>query len=244
MENKNIILIGILIILIIFLSSMIIFTLNNNNTTYERIEITPNGTSIEIPTNNATYVGELNNTGTKLWKFQQGTIMTFNSNEAVNARGLYGLGGAMGVKETKDMILNHFEKRETIDGFTVYTLDADKLDIKGRDTIYCIETGNDTTHDNIIIATDNKDITLHIAKSIQYKTSNSTNNIKDSSDYTENSNSSNSPSVYAYKSDGTPMYSKTEADNYMLKKYGTDDYKRQSNGYIDPDSVGKSKPLK
>ena len=52
------------------------------------------------------------------------------------------------------------------------------------------------------------------------------------------SSSSDSPSVYAYKSDGTPMYSKTEADNYMLNKYGTDDYERQSNGYIDPSSVG------
>ena len=33
------------------------------------------------------------------------------------------------------------------------------------------------------------------------------------------------------------MYRKTEADNYMLKKYGTDKYKKQKNGYIDPDSV-------
>lgn len=52
------------------------------------------------------------------------------------------------------------------------------------------------------------------------------------------SSSSSSQSVYAYKSDGTPMYSKSEADSYMLNKYGTDDYERQSNGYIDPDSVG------
>ena len=61
---------------------------------------------------------------------------------------------------------------------------------------------------------------------------------KTDSEDTSSQTSSSSPSAYAYKSDGTPMYSKAEADSYMLQKYGTDDYERQSNGYIDPSSVG------
>lgn len=174
METKKLIIIGALVIIICVLLGAL-FGILSQNTQYERIEITPNGTSMEIPTDNATYAGEINNTGAKLWTFKQGTLTTYNSEEAANARGLYSLGGALGIKEIKDMVLNHFEKKETIEGYTVYTLDGDTMDIPGRDKVYVIETGNDTTHDNIIIATDNKDITLHIAKSIQYKTSNSTN---------------------------------------------------------------------
>ncbi len=174
METKKLIIIGVLLIIICILAGAII-GLVTQNTQYERIEITPNGTSIEIPTDNATYAGEMNKTGAKMWTFKQGSLTTYNSQEATNARGLYSLGGALGIKEIKDMVLNHFEKKETIDGYTVYTLDGETMDIPGRDKVYVIETGNDTTHDNIIIATDNKDITLHIAKSIQYKTSNSTN---------------------------------------------------------------------
>lgn len=54
----------------------------------------------------------------------------------------------------------------------------------------------------------------------------------------EESSSSNAPSAYAYKSDGTPMYSQSEVDNYMLNKYGMVDYHVGSNGYIDMDEPG------
>ena len=49
---------------------------------------------------------------------------------------------------------------------------------------------------------------------------------------------SSQPSVYAYKSDGTPMYSQAEVDNYMLNKYGMVNYHVGSNGYIDMDEPG------
>jgi hypothetical protein len=72
---------------------------------------------------------------------------------------------------------------------------------------------------------------------VQINNTTSTANNTTNTSTSTSSSSSNSPTIYAYKSDGTPMYSKTEADNYMLKKYGTDKYKKQKNGYIDPDSV-------
>ncbi|MDO5859870.1 Ig-like domain-containing protein [Methanobrevibacter sp.] len=50
--------------------------------------------------------------------------------------------------------------------------------------------------------------------------------------------SSSTPSAYAYKSDGTPMYSQAEVDQYMLNKYGMVDYHVGSNGYIDMDEPG------
>ena len=44
--------------------------------------------------------------------------------------------------------------------------------------------------------------------------------------------------VYAYKSDGTPMYSKAEVDNYVQSKYGAVNYHIQDNGYVNIDDPG------
>ena len=52
------------------------------------------------------------------------------------------------------------------------------------------------------------------------------------------SSSSNEPSAYAYKSDGTPMYSQAEVDRYMYNKYGLVDYHVGDNGYVDMDEPG------
>lgn len=190
METKNLIIIGILAIILCILAGALFGALTNN-VAYERIEMTPNGTSIEVPVDDAKYDGEINETGARLWSFKQGTLMSFNSDEAINARGLYGLGGAMGLKSAQDMVLNHFDKREEIDGYTVYTLDGAKLGIEGRGTLYCIILGNDTTHDNIIITTDNKDITLHMAKSIKYKNASVTSNEESSQSSVSVSNGNN-----------------------------------------------------
>ncbi|WP_067041288.1 carboxypeptidase-like regulatory domain-containing protein [Methanobrevibacter sp. YE315] len=46
------------------------------------------------------------------------------------------------------------------------------------------------------------------------------------------------PTPYAYKSDGTPMYSQAEVDQYMLGKYGMVNYHVGGNGYIDMDEPG------
>ncbi len=44
--------------------------------------------------------------------------------------------------------------------------------------------------------------------------------------------------VYAYKSDGTPMYSQQEVDNYVKSKYGAVNYHIQDNGYVNLDDAG------
>ena len=55
---------------------------------------------------------------------------------------------------------------------------------------------------------------------------------------TSGSSQSSEPTPYAYKSDGTPMYSQSEVSDYMLNKYGMVDYHVGSNGYIDMDEPG------
>lgn len=64
---------------------------------------------------------------------------------------------------------------------------------------------------------------------------------KESSSESQSSSSSSSSSsktAYAYKSDGTPMYSQAEVDQYMYNKYGAVNYHIKSNGYVDMDEPG------
>ena len=49
---------------------------------------------------------------------------------------------------------------------------------------------------------------------------------------------SSTPTAYAYRSDGTPMYSQSEVDRYMMQKYGFVNYHIQDNGYINLDEPG------
>ena len=52
-KNKKIIIIGIILLIIIGIAIVMLITSVN----YERIEITPNGTSIEVPANQTEYKG-------------------------------------------------------------------------------------------------------------------------------------------------------------------------------------------
>lgn len=54
----------------------------------------------------------------------------------------------------------------------------------------------------------------------------------------ESTPSQSQPKAYAYKSDGTPMYSQAEVDSYMLNKYGMVNYHLNDNGYVNLDEPG------
>lgn len=170
MENKKLIIIGVLAVILCIFAGAIIGTLNTMNSSidYERIEIVPNATSIEIPTSQANYLGDTE--GVKFWNWSNGALVTYNSQEGSNA---VELSGALGFYAVKELVRTG--NSENIDGFTVYTLDANQLaeSIKtnGDGEFYCVHLVNDTTHDNIVICCKDKEILLHMAKSIQYKNS-------------------------------------------------------------------------
>lgn len=89
------------------------------------------------------------------------------------------------------------------------------------------------------------DVTITFGGNDKYKGCNATERItikekvvEAESESSSSSSSSSAPSAYAYKSDGTPMYSQAEVDSYMLNKYGMVDYHVGSNGYIDMDEPG------
>ena len=166
MNNKKIIVIGIIAcILILAIAVMLI-----SSTNYERIEITPNGTSIDVPVNKTDYLGEFE--GIKVWNLDNGALITYNDHEGINSFQL---------SDLSFNAINEIIKKgemQNIDGFTWYVLNADELleihlfdiiKVNYNGKLYFIPLNNETTQDNIIIFSNDKDMTLHMAKSVQYK---------------------------------------------------------------------------
>ena len=167
MDNKKIIIIGIIILIIAAAILFVVLTSVN----YERIEITPNGTSIEVPANQTKYDGDIDSV--KIWNWNNGILITYNSLESNNIIKV----SELGFNTVNDMIKNG--EKQDINGLTGYVINADdlleihifdiiKINYNGK--FYCIPLSNETTHDNIIICCNNKDMAAHMAQSVQYKT--------------------------------------------------------------------------
>lgn len=165
-DNKKIIIIG--IILVIIAASVIFVMLTSVN--YEKIDITPNGTTIEVPANQTEYDGNFE--GAKIWHWNNGILVTYNSHEDPNFIKV----SELGFNTLNDVIKNG--EKQNIDGFTCYVINADELveihifdiiKVNYNGKFYCIPLTNETTHDNIIICCNNKDMAVHMAKSVEYK---------------------------------------------------------------------------
>ena len=166
MNNKQIIIIGIIACILIFAIALMLLSSAN----YERIDITPNGTSIDVPVNKTEYLGELE--GIKIWKMDNGALITYNGHEGINSFKISDLS----FNAIQDIIKKG--EMQNIDGFTCYVLNADELlevhlfdiiKVNYNGKFYCIPLANETTHDNIIICCKDKNMAVHMAKSIQYK---------------------------------------------------------------------------
>ena len=63
--------------------------------------------------------------------------------------------------------------KANIGGYTVYMLDSNilkdiiKIDVDGK--FYCIFLDNKTTHDNVVICCNDRNVAVHMANSIDYK---------------------------------------------------------------------------
>ena len=167
MDNNKKIIIGIIILIIAVGIIFVMLTSVN----YERIDITPNGTSMEVPGDNQTkFDGEFESA--KIWHWNNGILVTYNSHEDPNFIKVSELGF-----DALNEIIKNGEK-QTIDGFTCYVINADdlfeiqifdfiKVNYKGK--FYCIPLANETTHDNILICCNDRDMAVHMAQSVQYK---------------------------------------------------------------------------
>lgn len=166
MDNKKIMIIGIIILIIAAGILFVVLTSVN----YERIEITPNGTSIEVPFNKTKYDGNVESA--KIWNWNDGILVTYNSYADDSLIKV----GEMGFNTLNGIIKNG--EKQDIDGFTCYVINADELlkiqifeiiKVNYNGKFYCIPLSNQTTHDNILICCKDKDMAVHMAKSVQYK---------------------------------------------------------------------------
>jgi hypothetical protein len=167
MDNKKIIIIGIIILIIIAAGTIFIML---TSVTYERIDITPNGTTLEVPANQTKYRGSVE--GAKVWNWNKGILVTYNSHDEKNIIKV----SEYGFNSLNDLIKNG--EYQNIDGYACYVINADELlqisifniiKVNYNGKFYCIPLSNETTHDNIIICCKDRDVAVHMAKSVQYK---------------------------------------------------------------------------
>ena len=165
MDNKKIIIISILLLIIAGVIFVMLTTVN-----YERIEITPNGTSIDVPADQTRFRGDIE--GVKIWSWDNGALVTYNSHEGS------GIGQLTGLSFDAVNELIKTGEMQNIDGFTCYVINADELleihlfdfiKVNYNGKLYCIPLSNETSHDNLIIFCKDKDMALHMAKSVEYK---------------------------------------------------------------------------
>ena len=230
MDNKKIIIIGVIFLIII--AGIILVMLTSVN--YERIDITPNGTSIEVPANQTKYVGNVE--GAKIWNWDKGILVTYNSHEDKNFIKVSELGF-----NTLNEIIKNGEK-QSIDNFTCYVINADELleihifdiiKVNYNGKFYCIPLSNETTHDNILICCNDRDMAVHMAKSVQYKNvypentdlDNTISTVKNitgdlqsrANDYVNNTNLSEIKSTVEEKTGINLDDAKTEIEQYTSK---------------------------
>ena len=166
MERKKLIIIAVILLIIAAAALFVILTTVH----YEKIEITPNGTTIDVPANQTKYNGEYESA--KIWNWNSGILLTYNSNADNNLIKVTELG----FNTANDLIKKG--EREDVDGLTCYIINADQLleihifdiiKVNYNGKFYCIPLTNETTHDNIIICCKDKNMAAHMAKSVQYK---------------------------------------------------------------------------
>ena len=166
MDNKKLSIIAIIILIIIAIVILVMITWVN----YERIDITPNGTTIEVPANQTKYDGSIQQA--KIWNWNNGILVTYNNHEDKNLIKV----SELGFNTLNDVVKNG--EKQDIDGFTCYVINADQLleihifdiiKVNYNGKFYCIPLSNETTHDNIIICCNDKNMAVHMAKSVEYK---------------------------------------------------------------------------
>ena len=219
--NEKHIIIAILSMIIVLLCCGIGYMLLIDHTEYVTTTIAESGTTFEIP-NDMSIKSNNTESGILVLENDNTIIVLYNSADK-------GLASVMSFADIKVPIFgNEYSGNLTMNNPTVAGCSLDG-------ECNAVYIGNNDTHDNMIVISKNKDIVSHIINSIIWgkKAADNTDNTASSSEQTNSQ-----PKAYAYKSDGTPMYSEDEVSDYMLNKYGMVDYHVGDNGYIDMDEPG------
>ena len=209
--NKKYIIIGLSLLLVV-LCGLIAFEMISH-VEYEKL-VLPSGSTMEVP-NDMKLVSD--NSGTYVYESDECVVVVFNSEGKSLADAL------VFADDKVEIFGNDFERNTTVTDIHAYG-----CNLKGD--YYAYYKANNETSDNVIVFAKNKEVGDYIINSIIYA---SNVNNESNAESTTVDEPTQEPSAYAYKSDGTPMYSQQEVNDYMAEKYGLCDYDIQDNGYID-----------
>lgn len=195
-QKQNILLVALAITCIIAAGTISYFLFFNEH--YETVQLSATA-SVEMPVGkglNGHYVNE-----TSLYQVENGkgvVVMSYNSKDN-------NIATAFGFAVVKEMVVGSRFNEDSIYQTTI-----------NGSTVWSIATGNNNTHDNILISSHDKDVTLKIYNSIRYNMSNSTNDtVEVNKDTSSSVNSSSSKATtndsYIRDENGNIMYAHNDA---------------------------------
>ena len=202
--DKKYIIIALVAILAVLAIGIAFSMFGQSNVEYEKISLSKSA-SLEVPK-----VADVNSTkdanGVKTWTFKskQTAISAFNSKEESS------LAGAAEFAAVRDSMLNGSTDAQVYKGYEI------KENTVNGVHYYIVSTGNDTTHDNILLSSTNLEILQHMLDTLTFKKSATADNstvADNSTDTGSASQSDNSKSTASQQSGSQKSADKKTADD-------------------------------
>ena len=201
--DKKYIIIALVAILAVLAIGIAFSMFGQSNTEYEKINLSKSA-SLEVPK-----VSDVNSTkdenGVKTWTFKskETAISAFNSKEESS------LAGAAEFAVVRDSLLNGSTDAQVYKGYEI------KENTINGVHYYIVSTGNDTTHDNIILSSTNLEILQHMLDTLTFKKSAAADNstqADNSSGTSSDSQNDNAKSTASQQSGSQKSADKTTSD--------------------------------
>ena len=202
--DKKYIIIALVAILAVLAIGIAFSMFGQSNVEYEKISLSKSA-SLEVPK-----VSDVNSTkdanGVKTWTFKskETAISAFNSKEESS------LAGAAEFAVVRDSMLNGSTDAQVYKGYEI------KENTVNGVHYYIVSTGNDTTHDNILLSSTNLEILQHMHDTLTFKKSATADNstvADNSTDTGSASQSDNSKSTASQQSGSQKSADKKTADD-------------------------------
>ena len=202
--DKKYIIIALVAILAVLAIGIAFSMFGQSNVEYEKISLSKSA-SLEVPK-----VSDVNSTkdanGVKTWTFKskETAISAFNSKEESS------LAGAAEFAAVRDSMLNGSTDAQVYKGYEI------KENTVNGVHYYIVSTGNDTTHDNILLSSTNLEILQHMLDTLTFKKSATADNstvADNSTDTGSASQSDNSKSTASQQSGSQKSADKKTADD-------------------------------
>ena len=229
--DKKYIIIALVAILAVLAIGIAFSMFGQSNTEYEKISLSKSA-SLEVPK-----VSDINSTkdanGVKTWTFKskETAISAFNSKEESS------LAGAAEFAVVRDSLLNGSTDAQVYKGYEI------KENTVNGVHYYIASTGNDTTHDNIILSSTNLEILQHMLDTLTFKKSATADNSTvddNSTDTGSASQSDNSKSTASQQSGSQKSADKTTSDEEPENEDDQSDVDRYDVPPSDESSTGST----